>query len=369
MAKKEKQPEDYVYCKYRNKRVIKTVNHLNELIKNYSKTNEKLNTLIIKKNKTKTASLLKSLTFFFFTRITSTIAIFFVVCFFGFLVGYHMSPKRALLHFVNQNFEAVDNEHAFLYKTEKGYVLRLDCIFDFTFDYNTIFMGTLVSSMMVYYYPSNNIGMSANEVCYSKENAKVNTKTQIDKAETASENNNALKKMNPRTNDTIKELQKVFEKFEKDESVIFLNSSSTSAKNSNITVTYMNDFLFSELNAYPIGGSDVAISAGILYGINYVNTHISVNNIFDNTNSDMLAQLLEDCKKGRIYIQLRILTYHIKTILFRVKPPKGMFLPFKINCKIVEGEIATTNNDFRSKVLQSYRIQRVTIHSINFFIL
>lgn len=354
-------------CKYRDRRVIKTVNDLNELIKYYSRTNEKLNTYIIKKDKTKAASFLKSLTFYVFTQITSWISIFLVIFFVGFLIGYHLSPKSVLLNLVNQNLQIMDNEEAILYKMSDNYVLRLSSTVDFSFDYNNLFMGTLIGNMVLYYYPSNDIGVSGNEVCYALEETTVDNNTGGAKVEEKKPFSTGVPIK--RTPFNAEDLKTIFKKFDTDESLIFLNSALTKSKYvKDKNITYMNDCLFSDFNAYPLGGSEIAVSSGILQGINYVTTELSINTIFDNSNNEFLSYLIKDCTLGRIYVQLHFLSNQVKTILLRIKPQKSIFLPFKIKCRIVPTVEIPADSEFRSKVIHSYRIQMAAARNINFFI-
>ncbi|CRG93033.1 conserved Plasmodium protein, unknown function [Plasmodium gallinaceum] len=346
--KKKNTITDIYNCKYKNKNVLKTINDINELINKYPRTNRELNTYIIKKNSTNDISLLKSFVFYVFTQIISILAVCLVIFCIGFLIGNHISSKSSIMNSINYNFYLSYDNGAELYMNSESNILRLDIMINFNFDYNNLFMGTLINNMLLYYYPSNDIGLVADEFCYNfegikKENGKISPpKTSFIKSAVSDE---------------------IFKKFLKEESLIFLNYSIK--MDNNVKITYINDLLFENLFAYPIGGSDITMSPGIMQGINSINALISINYNVDDKN--ILDKLLDDCKKGRIYIQLHSGNNQIKTILFRFQPQTGVFLPFSIPCKIKRNTIIK-NNEFRLNVIKNHKIQKSAIKNINLFI-
>ncbi|CRH00399.1 conserved Plasmodium protein, unknown function [Plasmodium relictum] len=346
--KKKNTINDIDFCKYKNKNVLKTINDVNELIKKYPRTNRELNTYIIKKDKVNDVSLLKSFVFYIFTQITSILAVCLVIFCIGFLIGNHISSKSSLINSINYNFYLSDEKSAELYMNSESNILRLDIMINFNFDYYNLFMGTLISNVLLYYYPSNDIGLTADEFCYNFKKRK-----------------KEKPKISPQKTSLTKSTEniEIFKKFIEEESLIFLNYSIK--MDNNVKITYINDLLFENLFAYPIGGSDITISPGIMQGVNSINALISINHTIND--KSVLDKLLNDCKKGRIYIQLHIGNNQIKTIIFRFKPQTGTFLPFSIPCKI-QRNVITKNNEFRLNVIKNYKIQKSSIKNINFFI-
>ncbi|VWU49413.1 conserved protein, unknown function [Hepatocystis sp. ex Piliocolobus tephrosceles] len=357
--------EETNISRYRNKRVVKTVDDINEFIRKYPRTNKELNIYMTKKNKESGVSFVKSYFFYIITQITSILGICLIIFSIGFLIGNNVSSKLLLMNSINDNYFLINDLGARLIvnKNDRN-ILLLDIIINFNFDYSNIFMGTLISNVMLYYYPSNEIGNNADEVCYNKNNLKFKKKV-LD--------NNIL--LNTISNYNKEYNKEKYITFLKEGSLVFFNYSIKDNKN-NPMVTYINDILFNNLIAYPIGGSEITLSPGIMKGINFINVLASINhNIAD---TQLLDFLLKDCAKGRIYIQLHFWNVIIKTISFRFQPQMGTFLPFKIPCEIkqvnkiddkTEGGILSQNNDdFRLSVLKNYQVQILSIKNINMFV-
>ncbi|KAI4837717.1 hypothetical protein MKS88_003132 [Plasmodium brasilianum] len=354
---------DREFYKYRNKKVIKTIDDINEFIKKFPRTNRELNTYIIKKDRGSDVSLFKSLIFYIFTQITSIVAVCLVIFCIGFLIGNHISSKSSIINSVNHNFYLANNIGAVLHKgmstipsktdinNEKN-LLKLDLIINIIFDYNNLFMGTLVSKVLLYYYPSNDIGLNANEFCFNTRKYMFGASNSGIPSKTLSSN---------KLHDVDVEL---FKNFIKEESLIFLNYS-IKKKDNNTKITFINDVLFEHLHAYPIGGSDITISPGIMQGINSINALVSINHTI--TDENLYEMLLNDCKKGRIYIQLYFGSNQIRTILFRFQAKIGVFLPFRVPCQ-VRSNIKIENSEFRMSVIKNYHVQKAAIKNINFFI-
>ncbi|KNG78645.1 hypothetical protein PFMG_04833 [Plasmodium falciparum IGH-CR14] len=235
-------------------------------------------------------------------------------------------------------------------------MLTLDIMINFNFDYNNIFLGTLISNILLYYYPSNNIGLNSSDICYNSNNFN-------------DDNNLFIKEYNKRKNDGMDSFsnyninKELFNLFIKEESLIFLNYSIKT--DNNIKITFINNTLYDDLIKYPIGGSDISISPGIMQGINSINVLISINHSIQDKH--ILQNLINDCKNQRIYIQLQFGNIQIKTILFRFQPQMGSFLPFYIPCKI-KNKRKTDKNEFRLNVIKNYKVQKSAIKNINFFI-
>ncbi|ANQ08648.1 Uncharacterized protein PCOAH_00028970 [Plasmodium coatneyi] len=346
-------------CKYKNKKIVKTIDDINEFVKTYPKTNRELNTYIIKKDRGSEVSLLKSFVFYIFTQITSILAVCLVIFCIGFLIGNHISSKSSVVNSVIYNFYLANDVGAQLYVgklakqngthgSQVQDTLALDLMINFNFDYNNLFMGTLIGKVLLYYYPANDIGVGAEEHCYRNG-------TYIALARST---------INPRQFPKWqKNDEELFENFAKENSLIFLNYAMKMKKEAQIT--YINDLLFENLNAYPIGGADITISPGIMQGINSINALVSINHII--TDKTLLQQLINDCKKGRIYVQLHFASNQIKTILFRFQPQTGIFLPFRIPCEIKSHD-RSPSNEFRLSVIKNYNVQKTAIKNINFFI-
>ncbi|GAB66802.1 hypothetical protein PCYB_101520 [Plasmodium cynomolgi strain B] len=336
-------------CKYKNKKIVKTIDDINEFVKTYPRTNRELNTYIIKKDRGNEVSLLKSFVFYIFTQITSILAVCLVIFCIGFLIGNHISSKSSLVNSVIYNFYPANDIGAQLFLAKHANpndrqgnqvhdTLALDLMINFNFDYNNLFMGTLIGKVLLYYYPANDIGVRGEEYCYY--NSKNNVLTQS--------------MMSPRRQfpKSQKNHEELFDIFEKENSLIFLNYAMKMKREAQIT--YINDLLFENLNAYPIGGADITISPGIMQGINSINALVSINHII--RDKTLLHHLLNDCKKGRIY-----------TILFRFQPQTGIFLPFKIPCEMKSYD-RSSSNEFRLSVIKNYNVQKTAIKNINFFI-
>ncbi|KJP85624.1 hypothetical protein AK88_04737 [Plasmodium fragile] len=351
---------DVNLCKYRNKKIVKTIDDINEFVKRYPRTNRELNTYIIKKDRGSEVSLLKSFVFYIFTQITSILAVCLVIFCIGFLIGNHISSKSSVVNSVIHNFYLANDIGAQLYVTKLANkndrhgsqmhdTLALDLMINFNFDYNNLFMGTLIGKVLLYYYPANDIGLRGEDYCYHNSR------------------NSALSHSimgpggkYPKWNKNDEEL---FDIFAKENSLIFLNYAMKMKREAQIT--YINDLLFENLNAYPIGGADITISPGIMQGINSINALVSINHII--TDKTLLQHLVNDCKKGRIYVQLHFTSNQIKTILFRFQPQTGIFLPFKIPCEIKSYD-KSPSNEFRLTVIKNYNVQKTAIKNINFFI-
>ncbi|SBT36028.1 hypothetical protein POVWA2_030160 [Plasmodium ovale wallikeri] len=368
--------QDPDLCKYRNKRVVKTVDDINEFIKDYPRTNRELNTYIIKKDRGNDVSFLKSFIFYIFTQITSVLAVCLVIFCIGFLIGNHISSKSSVINSVNYNVylgndvgaelvirsnsgapnvdgnvgEAKEGSNAGGAKSDdEGYpIFRVNVMINFNFDYNNLFMGTLISNVLLYYYPANDIGMSSEEMCYNVQNYKFR---------------NTVLSSNRESNKSYKDNDEMYRNFLKEESLIFFNYSIKT--NNNINITYVNNVLFENLNSYPIGGSDITISPGIMQGTNSINALASIHHIVKD--KEILYNLLNDCKKGRIYLKLHLGEAQIKTILFHFQPQIGFFLPFKIPCTVKKGAVIGEHDEFRLNVVKNYKVQKAAIQNINFF--
>lgn len=346
------------FYKYKNKRVIKTIDDIDEFINKYPRTNKELNTYIIKKEKGNDVSLLKCFIFYIFTQITSILAVCLVIFCIGFLIGNHISSKSSIINSINYNYYLSSDKSAELYVDtyEGNNMLTLDIMINFNFDYNNIFLGTLISNILLYYYPSNNIGLNSSDICYNSNNFN-------------DDNNLFIKEYNKRKNDGMDSFsnyninKELFNLFIKEESLIFLNYSIKT--DNNIKITFINNTLYDDLIKYPIGGSDISISPGIMQGINSINVLISINHSIQDKH--ILQNLINDCKNQRIYIQLQFGNIQIKTILFRFQPQMGSFLPFYIPCKI-KNKRKTDKNEFRLNVIKNYKVQKSAIKNINFFI-
>ncbi|CAG9474804.1 conserved Plasmodium protein, unknown function [Plasmodium vivax] len=352
---------DANFSKYKNKKIVKTIDDINEFVKTYPRTNRELNTYIIKKDRGSEVSLLKSFVFYIFTQITSILAVCLVIFCIGFLIGNHMSSKSSVVNSVIYNFYSAKDLGAQLYVVrdanpndgEGGQVhdtLALDLMINFNFDYNNLFMGTLIGKALLYYYPANDIGVRGEEYCYSD-----------------GKNGEVAQPMMMSARRQFSKWQQKDEKllaiFEKENSLIFLNYAMKMKREAQIT--YINDLLLENLNAFPIGGADVTISPGIMQGINSINALVSINHMI--SDQALLHHLTNDCKKGRIYVQLHFASNQIKTILFRFQPQTGMFLPFRIPCEIKSHE-KSPSNEFRLSVIKNYNVQKTAIKNINFFI-
>ncbi|GAW81293.1 hypothetical protein, conserved [Plasmodium gonderi] len=347
-------------CKYKNKKIVKTIDDINEFVKTYPRTNRELNTYIIKKDKGSDVSLLKSFIFYIFTQITSILAVCLVLFCIGFLIGNHISSKSSVINSViynfyfpndiGANFYVVNNKlnSNGNYMNQANNTLSLDVIINFNFDYNNLFMGTLISSVLLYYYPANDIGLGANEFCYSsKSGILLRKQEKYSKGEFTNFHKN----------------DELFRIFAKENSLVFLNYSMKMKQRAQIT--YINDLLYENLDVYPIGGSDITISPGLMQGINSIHALVSINHtVKDKT---ILDRLTNDCKKGRIYVQLHFSSIQIKTILFRFQPQTGIFLPFRVPCKIIP-ETKRLNNEYRLSIIKNYNVQKSAIKNINFFI-
>ncbi|SBS86299.1 hypothetical protein POVCU2_0036400 [Plasmodium ovale curtisi] len=395
--------QDPDLCKYRNKKVVKTVDDINEFIKDYPRTNRELNTYIIKKDRGNDVSFLKSFIFYIFTQITSVLAVCLVIFCIGFLIGNHISSKSSVINSVNYNVylgndvgaelvirsnsgaskvdsnvgEAKDSSNVAGAKEgsnvggakegsnvggekegsnvggaisdDEGYpIFRVNVMINFNFDYNNLFMGTLISNVLLYYYPANDIGLSAEEMCYNVQNYTFT---------------NTVLSSNRETKKSYKDNDEMYTNFLKEESLIFFNYAIKT--NNNINITYVNDVLFENLNSYPIGGSDITISPGIMQGTNSINALASIHHIVKDQN--ILYHLLNDCKKGRIYLKLHLGEAQIKTILFHFQPQIGFFLPFKIPCTVKKGAVIGEHDEFRLNVIKNYKVQKAAIQNINFF--
>lgn len=266
-------------------------------------------------------SLLKCFIFYIFTQITSILAVCLVIFCIGFLIGNHISSKSSIINSINYNYYLSSDKSAELYvdNYEGNNMLTLDIMINFNFDYNNIFLGTLISNILLYYYPSNNIGLNSSDICYNSNNFN-------------DDNNLFIKEYNKRKNDGMDSFsnyninKELFNLFIKEESLIFLNYSIKT--DNNIKITFINNTLYDDLIKYPIGGSDISISPGIMQGINSINVLISINHSIQDKH--ILQNLINDCKNQRIYIQLQFGNIQIKTILFRFQPQMGSFLPFYI---------------------------------------
>ncbi|CDO63142.1 conserved Plasmodium protein, unknown function [Plasmodium reichenowi] len=352
------------FYKYKNKRVIKTIDDIDEFINKYPRTNKELNTYIIKKEKGNDVSLLKSFIFYIFTQITSILAVCLVIFCIGFLIGNHISSKSSIINSINYNYYLSSDKGAELYvdNYEGSNMLTLDIMINFNFDYNNIFLGTLISNILLYYYPSNNIGLNSSDICYNSNYVNVDNNFNVD-------NNLFIKEYNKRKNEGMDSFsnyninKELFNLFIKEESLIFLNYSIKT--DNNIKITFINNTLYDHLIKYPIGGSDISISPGIMQGINSINVLISINHSIQDKH--ILQKLINDCKNQRIYIQLQFGNIQIKTILFRFQPQMGSFLPFYIPCKI-KNKRKTDKNEFRLNVIKNYKVQKSAIKNINFFI-
>ncbi|EUD68387.1 hypothetical protein C922_01407 [Plasmodium inui San Antonio 1] len=359
-GKDRNRTSDANLCKYKNKKIVKTIDDINEFVKTYPRTNRELNTYIIKKDRGREVSLLKSFVFYIFTQITSILAICLVIFCIGFLIGNHISSKSSLINSVIDNFYAANDIGAQLYVqtvanpndgqgSEVHHALALDLIINFNFDYNNLFMGTLIGKVLLYYYPANDIGVRDEEYCYY--NGKNNAVAQ------------SMRNPGRQFPKWQKNEEELFDIFAKENSLIFLNYAMKMKKKSEIT--YINDLLFENLNAYPIGGADITISPGIMQGINSINALVSINHLI--TDKTLLNHLMKDCEKGRIYVQLHFASNQIKTIFFRFQPQTGIFLPFRILCEIKSHD-KSPSNEFRLSVIKNYNVQKTAIKNINFFI-
>ncbi|CAA9988570.1 conserved Plasmodium protein, unknown function [Plasmodium knowlesi strain H] len=351
---------DVNQCKYKNKKIVKTIDDINEFVKTYPRTNRELNTYIIKKDRGSEVSLLKSFVFYIFTQITSILAVCLVIFCIGFLIGNHISSKSSVVNSVIYNSYSPNDIGAQLYvgklanqnerqRSQVHDALGLDLMINFNFDYNNLFMGTLIGKVLLFYYPANDIGVRSEEYCYRNSTYSALAQFMM-----------SPKRQFPKWQKNHEELYAIFAK---ENSLIFLNYAMKMKREAEIT--YINDLLFENLNAYPIGGADITISPGIMQGINSINALVSINHII--TDKTLLQHLINDCKKGRIYVQLHFASNQIKTILFRFQPQTGIFLPFRIPCEI-KSQDNGLNNEFRLSVIKNYNVQKTAIKNINFFI-
>ncbi|SCM23410.1 conserved Plasmodium protein, unknown function [Plasmodium chabaudi adami] len=344
-------------CKYRNKRIVKEIDDIHEFIKTYPHTNEELNNYFIKKDRQNSVSPFKRFIFYILTQIASILAVCIIIFCVGFLIGNNISSKSSIINSISNSYYLSNNIGAVLIigkpstqntdsSNDVNNVLTLNMMINFNFNYNNIFMGTLISKVLLHYYPANAIKLNPNEYCYNVYNSNI-------------------------INDGIRKHKTDFGKnsddyisFLQDESLIFLNYSIK--ENRNIKITYINDLLFSKLTSYPIAGSDITVSPGIMHGISSINTLISVNYIIKDTN--IQDNLLNDCKLGRIYLRLDLVDPRIKTMFFRFTPQIGTFLPFKIPCEIKNGKTVTNENkEFRDNLIKQHKMQRSAIKNISLF--
>ncbi|ETB62488.1 hypothetical protein YYC_01052 [Plasmodium yoelii 17X] len=346
--------------KYRNKRIVKEIDDIHEFIKTYPHTNEELNKYFIKKDRQNSVSPFKRFIFYILTQIASILGVCIIIFCVGFLIGNNISSKSSIINSINNSYYLPNNIGAVLVidknstkhndtLSDENNVLTLNIIINFNFSYNNIFMGTLISKVLLYYYPANEIKLNPNDYCYN-----VNNKFGLrQNNDDFGQNKNDF----GQNNDD-------YTFFLQDESLVFLNYSNK--ENKNIKITYINDLLFSNLKSYPIAGSDITISPGIMYGISSINTLASVNYIIKDT--EIQNNLLNDCKLGRIYLRLDLIDPRIKTMFFRFKPQIGIFLPFRIPCIIKkEHTVTNENKEFRENLIKHHKMQRSAIKNISLF--
>lgn len=365
------------FCKYRDKKVINTVDQINELITNYGRTNEKLNTYLIRHDKKKDVSIFKSMTFYVFTQIACVLTVCTIVFSIGLLIGNRLVSRSSIIHAVHDEPSFDERSRVELIKTPHNETyLKGDFSVSFNVIYDNMFMGTFISSVLLLYYPSNDIGLSPDEICYSEKlDHQINSVAASTSNEEFTWKNIAINK-NSSLEEKLKQFDRIGEmlnEFRKEESLMFLNSSILSYQRVK-DVIYMNDKLFDKLKVYPIAGSDTTMSPGLVQGLNNITVTISLQHKVSKANgitsdAKLLEYLTADCKKGRVYLQIHFVVSHIKTIFFRTQPQSGIFLPFQVPCIIAENTKSLYDpSTFRVNVIKNYNIQKNAIKHINFFI-